>query len=365
MSTWHLSFLSFSAMLAISGCGGYSPFSSVAEGYTDQCPTTTIEGTDDYDGDGPIQWDKVKASGRYFAFVKATQGDYDTQSTFVTNWKGLRAAGMVRSAYHFFDPTIDGVTQANWFLAELAKAGGMDDLDLPPTLDAECPVDHNRDAAIAEDGHCEYPAGKTYPQNLGVEAPPACFANKQAMFDFLDTVEQATGRKPIIYTYPSWLASVEVSDARLADYPLYIASPFTCAEVPAPWTSAVFWQYSSKTAVPGITDPGDVDRFIGTADQLASFVASTLPPQDGGVRDGGRDGGSPDLIDAGEAEDQSINDDDGVGIRPEGHARGCQYGGATPATPGAWLLVGLLLALGWQRKMALRRCTRSAPRRAL
>ncbi len=292
---------------ASTGCGSGSRFASLGQGYTKQYPSPspvgTIEGIDVYAGDGPIDWMKVKASGRHFAFIKATQGDYNTQSTFVANWANARAAGITRSAYHFYDPTKDGVAQANWFLAELQAAGGMDDADLPPTLDAECPVDKSQASAVSQDSHCEYPGNSGW-------APPAQIA--QGMFDWLDTVQSATGRKSIIYSYPSWFASVDVTDARLADYPLYIATVASYALVPAPWTSAVFWQYSSSTTVPGVKSPGDVDRFFGTAADLAAFVASTLPAKDGGV-----DAAAEDL--------SGLDEDQGVGIVPERRDHGCQY----------------------------------------
>ncbi len=66
------------------------------------------------------------------------------------------------------------------------------------------------------------------------------------MFDWLHAVEAATGRKALIYSYVSWFASVGVTDAALADYPLYIASYNTCATIPAPWTTAA----SGSTATP-------------------------------------------------------------------------------------------------------------------
>ena len=76
---------------------------------TQQCATQSVEGLDVYSGDGTINWTDVAASGRAFVFIKATQGNYDIQSNFATNWAGAKAAGMLRSPYHFFDATIDGI----------------------------------------------------------------------------------------------------------------------------------------------------------------------------------------------------------------------------------------------------------------
>ena len=63
---------------------------------TQQCPAQVLEGVDVYNGYGAIDWVKVAASGRRFAFIKATQGDYNKQGTFNANWANSRAAGVVR-----------------------------------------------------------------------------------------------------------------------------------------------------------------------------------------------------------------------------------------------------------------------------
>ncbi len=253
-------------LCALGACGGIGEREETSE--LTQCTTPTLEGVDVYSGTGTIDWAMVKASGRQFAFIKATQGDYNKQASFATQWSGALAAGIVRSPYHFFDATIDGVVQANAFLAELASAGGLQDGDLPPMLDLECPTSSSQ--TQTESG-CEYAGNSGW-------VPTAMLI--QRTFDWLTTVQQATGRTPIIYSYVSWFAGTAFTDARLASYPLYIASYASCATIPAPWTTAVFWQYSATTAVPGIAAKGDVDRFFGSASDLAALT-TTAPPDAG------------------------------------------------------------------------------------
>lgn len=246
------------------------------------CPTTVVEGIDVYDGQGAIDWAKVKADGRDFGFMKATQGDYNTQTTFAANWSGAKAAGVVRSPYHFFDPTIDGVKQAQHFLATLAAQGGLRAGDLAPMLDIECPTSSTQASASPD---CEYTGNSGW-------APPATLA--QRAFDWLTTVEQATGRKPFVYSYPSWFGDVAFTDARLAQYPLFIATLATCASVPAPWATTVFWQYSFTGTVSGIAGQVDLDRFVGTLGQLQALGD---PP----VADGGTDAAARDASPGGDA----------------------------------------------------------------
>jgi lysozyme len=205
----------------------------VEQGLT-QCPSGVVEGLDVYTGTGTIDWTKVHDSGRGFAFIKATQGDYNTQTAFGTNWMGAGAVGIKRSPYHFFDGTVDGVAQANAFLAEVATVGGLQPGDLPALLDIECPTAATQ---AGSSPNCEYTG------DSGWVAPATL---KQRIYDWLDTVQAATGRAPIVYSYPSWFAAVGMTDAKLTNYPLFIASYNACATVPAPWTTAVFWQYSAS-----------------------------------------------------------------------------------------------------------------------
>jgi MYXO-CTERM domain-containing protein len=238
-----------------------------------KCPAQVIEGLDVYSGTGTIDWTKVQASGRGFAFIKATQGDYNTQTTFATNWANALAAGVKRSPYHFFDGTVDGVAQANAFLGELQAAGGLQVGDLPALLDIECPTSSVQASAQT---NCEHTGDSGWVDVATL---------KQRVYDWLDTVQMATGRAPIIYSYPSWFADLQMTDMKLASYPLFIASYNSCATIPAPWTTAVFWQYSATGTVPGVTGNADVDRFFGSADDLNAFTIQPAPQPDAGMID--------------------------------------------------------------------------------
>jgi MYXO-CTERM domain-containing protein len=256
--------------------------SHVEQGLT-QCGSDLVDGIDVYSGNGTIDWAQVKGATKNFAFIKATQGDYNTQSTFKANWAEAKAAGVVRSPYHFFDGTVDGVAQANAFLAEVNAAGGLQVGDLPAMLDIECPTSSTQSQAQA---NCEHSGDSGW-----VPTPMLV----QRIYDWLDTVEAATGRKAILYSYVSWFASVGFTDTKLADYPLFIASYNSCATIPQPWTSAVFWQYSATGTVTGVPGQVDLDHFFGTDGELGGFTiqpagadagvtpdADTLPQEQAG-----------------------------------------------------------------------------------
>lgn len=322
--------------VCLAGCGGLAP-GELDEANTQFCPTPTVEGVDVYAGDGAIDWAKLKASGRVFAFIKATQGNYNKQSTFAAHWSGAAANGLYRSAYHFFDATIDGNAQAQWFLDEVNAAGGMRATDLPAMLDIECPTSSVQAMAQA---NCEYAGNSGW-------APPATLA--QRAFDWLAAVEKATGKKPIVYSYPAWFADAGFTDARLAAYPLFIATYGACASVPPPWTSAVFWQYSATGTVPGITPAADEDRFFGTLQQLGGFAAP--PPADAGAAD------------LATASAFDLGGDAGTMAKHRGCS--CQLGAAPSPPPLAVAaLLALVVVLRHARRRQLRGCrSPSAPSR--
>ncbi len=242
------------------------------------CPTTYIEGVDVYSGDGNVNWTSVKGSGRDFAFVKATQAGSYVSSQYKSQFAGARDAGLVRGPYHFFDATVDGVAQANHFLSVVNDAGLLDD-DMPAMLDLECPSDTT-----------EASSSQTCEGSTSGWAPAATV--RQRALDWLQTVEAATGKTPIIYSYVSWFGTQGFTQPSLTHYPLYSASlSNTCATVPAPWTTPVFWQYNQTGTVPGFAGTGDVDmdRFLGDLAELHTFAktASDAGERDGGATDSG------------------------------------------------------------------------------
>jgi lysozyme len=203
-----------------------------------------LPGVDVSHYDGTIDWAQVKASGRAFAIAKATEGTTFVDPTFATNWAGMKQAGIVRSAYHFFHANVDPITEAEHFLSVM---GPLEDGDLPPTLDLE-----------VTDGE----GGATITANT---------------IKWLDYVAAATGTTPILYTSPGFVSGTLGSPAGLdAHARMWVANwGVSCPDLPSPFTTWSFWQYSSTGTVPGI--PGssgavDLDKFDGN---LAALTALT------------------------------------------------------------------------------------------
>jgi GH25 family lysozyme M1 (1,4-beta-N-acetylmuramidase) len=151
----------------------------------------------------------------------------------------MKSAGMVRGAFHLFEPGQDPVAQAQLFISALSNAGGLVSGDLPPSLDFEI-LGSSSDAEI----------------QLNVQK-------------WLDTVQTSLGVKPMIYT--SLSGAVHLGRA-FGGYPLWIgAYGVSCPKVPAGWSTWTIWQKSSTGTVPGISGAVDIDEFNGSLSQLADF----------------------------------------------------------------------------------------------
>jgi lysozyme len=274
---------------------------STSQALTKDCDgaDSGVYGVDVFDGQGTIDWVSAKSgtladggqgNPQVFAFIKATQGDYTTESTFNENWTNAKSAGILRSAYHFFDGAKDGVAQANYFLGVV----GSDFGELPAMLDIECPTADTKGASQTD---CEGFAGASgFPTDGGIPEL------RTEVFAWLDAVEAATGKKPIVYSYVSWFESTGLTDTKLANYPLYISNIDTdCPDVPAPWTTVTFWQYQTTGGIaPGIKGDCDLDRWMGNSSSLQTFAfgapdagsdaGKATFPDAGNVSDGGSDG---------------------------------------------------------------------------
>lgn len=208
-------------------------------------PSAYVEGVDvsHYQGN-VIPWSQVATSGVQFAFIKASEGVGLVDASFARNWSATRDAGVLRGAYHFLRASADGTEQARHFL-DVVKARG----DLPPVVDVE-----------TQDG-----------QGARV------FERVRA---WLECVGSALGVHPLVYTSPGFwnaLPGDMCGIASLGD--LWVAH----WETPKPgttegWSAPSFWQYSAKGRVPGINGAMDMDRFMGTSEELHALASRNDAP---------------------------------------------------------------------------------------
>jgi lysozyme len=257
--------LGLSAVLALSGCGssdGIDPLAkypdrvgSIAryakKGDADPHPGVReakfypVHGIDVSKWQGEINWEAVREAGTRFVFIKATEGGDHDDEKFRQNWRGAKAAGIPRAAYHFVYWCRPGHEQAQWFKDHIPN----DPDALPPVLDVEW------------NGH-----SRTCPRKISAEKARA---KMQVM---LDELEAHTGKRPIIYTDITFHKDVIEGTDQFDKYPFWIrsvAAPPREKYADRPWT---FWQYTTTGRVPGIR--GDVDRnvFAGNDKEWRAFL---------------------------------------------------------------------------------------------
>ena len=218
----------------------------------------TVPGIDVSHWDAGIDWPKVRATGQRFVFAKATEGINYKDDTFKDNWSGAKAAGLLRGAYHFFRCNVDAKKQADYFI-DFVKAA-KDDGELPPVLDLET--------------------------NDGMTKEKIVVAAKV----WLDRVEAAFGKKPIIYSGQYFLQDYLVQPGGgpppwAKDYPLWLAQyPNQYVEgakpfLPRGWFNWSIWQYSDKGRINGINAAVDMNFFNGTLEELYKFAGAKIPDQ--------------------------------------------------------------------------------------
>jgi lysozyme len=250
-----------------------------------------IRGIDVAHWEPEIDWSKVRAQEIRYAFIKATQAADYVDDRFPSHWTGAKQAGILRGAYHFIDPRVDGRLQAEHFLRTVKLEPG----DLPPVLDLE-------DLPVTPTVIPKAAAGRKgapTPKAVKAAASAALAANSQMIAcaeAWLRVVEQETGRKPIIYSGPFFLRD-RMADARGAlpswapKYMLWIANylnhPVGDNDLPLQpkgWASWTFWQYSESGMLDGIYNKGrasltavDLNFFRGTLEDLYALAGATVP----------------------------------------------------------------------------------------
>ncbi|MEW4368508.1 glycoside hydrolase family 25 protein [Paenibacillus kandeliae] len=215
--------------------------------------SSNSQGIDVSHWQGSINWSKVKASGKQYVFIKATEGSSYRDNQFITNVKGARAAGLLVGAYHFINATTVTAArqEATHFVTALNEVGGVSSFDLPPVMDYE-----NNPGNLSKSG-----------------------INAVALA-FLQEVEQQGGRKPIVYTGNAF---AQHFDASLGAYDLWIAR-YSNTRVPddcAAWKEWDFWQYTDSGQVDGISGGVDLNAYRGTLEQLKARYTKTNTEQGG------------------------------------------------------------------------------------
>ena len=205
---------------------------------------TYLQGIDVSHYQGLVNWKRVKEAGYSFAIAKATGGTRFVDSQFHNNWQGMREAGLVRGAYHFFHADEDPIAQAEHFIQTVST---LRPGDLPPIVDIEVT------------------------ENIPT---PTIVARALVWIKY---VEEKLGKKPMVYSSLSFYNRYLATD--FINYHFWVAEYSNRIEEPRVDRSWEMWQHSQSGSVPGINGDVDLNFFNGTMVQLRAFLrdSSTQP----------------------------------------------------------------------------------------
>lgn len=186
-----------------------------------------------YQNKEDINWDSLSIGNKTipleFVVMRATMGNRNADKHFDDFWEMAKKQKLIRGAYHFYRADEDPVKQANNFLENVKLESG----DLPPILDIE-----------------KIPKRKT---------------NEKLIEDlkvWCRIVEEAYGKKPIIYTYYHYYK--DFLKGEFDNYPLWLAN-YNDVPAPSPDLEWDFWQFTENGIVHGINTKVDLDIYNGSS----------------------------------------------------------------------------------------------------
>ncbi len=244
---------SFAALLAgVAGCGAgdghamgdYYDIGRKSEATTKKC------GADRYNGPQGMDVSSWQGSftftgkGLAFAIARVSDGTQYPDPQFASNWSKMKAAGLVRGAYQFFEPAQDATAQANMVVKAVGKLGAG---DLPCTLDFEKTGGQSASTIVSK------------------------------IKTWMSVVEAGTGKKGMIYTTGSFWESNTGNNSGFSQNPLWVAHwGTTCPNIPTTWSNWTFWQYCDGQSQYCSNATGvDRDVFNGTLAQLKAFAGGS------------------------------------------------------------------------------------------
>jgi lysozyme len=235
-----MSFSRRNLLAAVAALGGLALLVPTVPGQTGP---NFLQGIDVSQFQGNVDWAQVKNSGIAFAYCRATVDATTVDTKFAANWPAMKAAGLLRGAYHHGRPGQDPIVQAQFFVNTVKPQKG----DLRLMLDVE-------------------DTGFTPAQNWAW------------IQSFCAEVQRLTHMPVIIYTSPSYWTTNVGNPTTNRGCPLWIANwDVTAPTVPRAWSTWTLWQYhvSNPGDVPGISTA--IDHDCSNGGSLSVLQALTYP----------------------------------------------------------------------------------------
>lgn len=190
-------------------------------------------GVDVSEHQGDIDWEKVKAAGYDFAFIRVGYRGYEeagrlcTDAMFHQNIVEAQSAGIDVGVYFFAQAVNEAEAEADLVLQQLAGY----QLQLPVVYDPERILD--------DEARTDNVSGEQFTKNTAV---------------FCQKIKEA-GYQPTIYSNMLWEA-YELDLKVLEEYPIWYADYELKPQTPYRFE---FWQYTNQGAVDGIEGETDLN----------------------------------------------------------------------------------------------------------
>jgi lysozyme len=232
-------------MIAIAGICGLFYFGKIYANDPDH-KRFPVRGIDISSHQQQIDWQQLDRSSINFMLIKATEGGDFKDSLFQINWQNARQQGMTVGAYHFFTFCKSGREQAQNYINSVPKLSGM----LPPVIDLEF------------SGNCQ---SRPTPAELTTE-----------LNIFIAIVEKAYRKRAILYVthefYDQYLRD------RYANQPIWLSDFYSFNKLPRltddqQW---LFWQYSERGSIIGISTLVDLNVFNGDQVEFNRLVNTEM-----------------------------------------------------------------------------------------
>jgi len=180
-----------------------------------------------------VEWEKLSKHKPNFIFFKATEGVTHIDTKYSQNYDNARKEGIIVGTYHFFSYKSSGRAQAEHFLSVAKYQAG----DLPLVLDAE---------------YARY-------------MPSSAIVTKE-LIDFMKTVTQKTGKKPIVYCNYKFYKQYLERELK-NEHMLWI-----CDFKNEPNGNWHFWQATDQFKIAGVRGTVDFNIFNGTLKKLTELL---------------------------------------------------------------------------------------------
>ena len=242
-------------VVALAACGSMGGLYNAIPGdnrphaKVDRARSMPIQGIDVARYQENVDFDRARAGGTHFVFMKATEGKDYVDPNFRANWERARDAGMPRGAYHFMTWCSLASEQAAWFVQNVPN-----DFDaLPPVLDLE------------------------WNNHSSCKNKPSRADALEKIRYMLEAMERHTGKLPIIYTDMTFHR--DVLEGEYFPNAFWLRS--TAAEPHERYNNRTwtFWQWTQTGVVRGVRGEVDRNAFYGNQNDWITFLLTGCDPR--------------------------------------------------------------------------------------